>query len=131
MPFVAANFRTREGAAHRATIGLSMGGGQSLTIGLKHPGRFAWVGGMSSSAAISGASVLFADATALNRQLKLLWFACGKEDFLRQANQELSATMQAKNVRHIYVETEGNHSWPVWRKYLADFVPLIFRETKS
>jgi enterochelin esterase family protein len=129
MPFVAANYRTREEAAQRAIIGLSMGGGQSLNIGLKHPGRFAWVGGMSSS--VGGAADLLGDGAALNRQLKLLWFACGKEDFLLRANQELAAAMTAKNVRHTYVETEGNHSWPVWRKYLADFAPLIFRETKS
>jgi enterochelin esterase-like enzyme len=125
MPFVAAHYRTREEAAHRAIVGLSMGGGQSLNIGLKHHDRFAWVGGMSSS--VGGAADLLGDGAALNRQLRLLWFACGKEDFLLKANQDLAAAMQARNVRHTYVETEGNHSWPVWRRYLADFAPLVFR----
>lgn len=129
MPYVASNYRTREEPAQRAIIGLSMGGGQSLNIGLKHADRFAWVGGMSSS--VGGAAELIGDGTALNRQLKLLWFACGKEDFLLKPNQDLAAALRAKNVRHAYVETEGNHSWPVWRRYLADFAPLIFRETKS
>ncbi len=61
-----------------------MGGGQSLTIGLTHLEQFAWVGGMSASVAkrefvlggvINGPKVA-------NRQLKLLWFACGKSDGL-------------------------------------------------
>jgi enterochelin esterase-like enzyme len=129
MPFIAASYRTREESAQRGIIGLSMGGGQSLNIGLKQAGRFAWVGGMSSSAA--GVADQLHDPAALNRQLKLLWFACGKEDFLLQANQDLAAALRAKNVRHTYVETDGNHSWPIWRQYLADFVPLVFQEKKS
>jgi enterochelin esterase-like enzyme len=129
MPLVVANYRTREEPAQRAIIGLSMGGGQSLTIGLRHPDRFAWVGGMSSSAA--GVTELIGDGTALNRQLKLLWFACGKDDRLVTANRDFAAALTSKNVRHTYVETEGNHSWPVWRRYLADFAPLVFQETKK
>jgi enterochelin esterase-like enzyme len=125
MPFVVANYRTREDAAHRGIIGLSMGGGQSLTVGLKHPNLFAWVGGMSSSA--GGTIELLGDGTALNRQLKLLWFACGKEDFLLKANQDLAAAMTEKKIRHTYRETAGNHSWPIWRGYLADFAPLVFQ----
>jgi enterochelin esterase family protein len=64
----------------------------------------------------------------LNQKLKLLWFACGKDGALVKANQDFAAALTAKNVRHTYLETEGNHSWPVWRKYLADFVPLIFHD---
>jgi enterochelin esterase-like enzyme len=55
-------------------------------------------------------------------------FACGKGDGLVTTNRDFAAALTAKNVRHTYVETEGNHSWPIWRRYLADFVPLIFRD---
>ena len=34
---------------HRALAGLSMGGGQTLNIGLSHIETFAWVGGFSSA----------------------------------------------------------------------------------
>jgi enterochelin esterase-like enzyme len=126
MPLVAASYRTREDAANRAIVGLSMGGGQSLNIGLKHPDLFAWIGGMSASP--DDAVQLIGDGTALNRQLKLLWFACGTEDpsHLKPC-QELSAALKAKNVRHEFVETPGAHVWPLWRSYLADFVPRIFQ----
>ena len=49
MPFVAEHYRVKRGSKYRGIVGLSMGGGQSLTIGLKHPDLFAWVGGFSSS----------------------------------------------------------------------------------
>jgi enterochelin esterase family protein len=125
MPVVVANYRTREEAASRAIIGLSMGGGQSLTIGLKHADKFAWVGGMSSAA--GNASSLISDATTLNRQLRLLWIACGKDDQLIAANRTFSAALTTAGVKHEFIETEGNHSWPVWRGYLADFAPKIFK----
>jgi enterochelin esterase family protein len=125
MPLVVANYRTREEPAQRAIVGLSMGGGQSLTIGLKRPDLFAWVGGMSSAA--GGVAAVIGDGATLNRQLKLLWIACGKDDSLLKANQDLAAALTEKTVKHEFVITEGNHSWPVWRRHLADFAPKIFQ----
>ena len=129
MPFVEANYRARPGPTNRAIIGLSMGGGQSLTIGLNHPELFAWVGGMSA-AVVNPEETLkaaLADATASNARLKLLWFACGKDDFLLKQNKQLDELLNARGIQHEFKLTEGNHSWPVWRRYLADFLPLVFR----
>ena len=128
MPFIKANYRVKQGAANRAIVGLSMGGGQSLTIGLNHADTFAWVGGFSS-ATPSAESVATAlnDSQALNKKLKLLWIACGKEDFLRQRNEEFRALLNAKSVKCEWHPTAGNHSWPIWRGYLADIVPKLFQ----
>jgi len=30
-------------------------------------------------------------------------------------------------IRHSSQETEGTHAWGVWRGYLAEFLPLLFR----
>jgi enterochelin esterase family protein len=62
----------------------------------------------------------------LNDKLKLLWFAIGKDDQLVKQMTETEKVLQAHNIRHVYRITEGNHSWPVWRKYLAEFAPLVF-----
>ncbi|MBM4025788.1 MAG: esterase family protein [Planctomycetes bacterium] len=127
MPFVEANYRVRTDADGRAIAGLSMGGGQSLTIGLNHLDRFAWVAGFSSAVpsreAIAG--VLNDPATA-NGKLKLLWIGIGKGDFLLQRNQEFIALLQEKDIRHEWHLTEGTHSWPIWRLYLADLAPKLF-----
>ncbi len=125
MPLVVANYRTREDAAHRAIIGLSMGGGQSLTVGLKHPDLFAWVGGMSSAAA--NVNSLIIDPAALNRQLKLLWFACGKDDTLITGARSFDAALTTAGVKHEFVVTAGAHTWPVWKNDLYLLTQLLFR----
>ena len=128
MPFIETTYRVQPDAAHRGIVGLSMGGGQSLTIGLNHLDLFAWVGGFSSSApsreTVAGA-VDHADAT--NAKLKLLWIACGKDDFLLKRNEDFIALLKEKNIHHEWHLTDGSHSWPVWRGYLADFAPKLFQ----
>ena len=64
-------------------------------------------------------------------QLKLLWFACGKDDGLVNNGQALSDLLNKNNIKNQFVVTEGNHSWPVWRRYLIEFLPMIFTELKS
>ena len=51
----------------------------------------------------------------------------GKNDFLYKMNQEFIAKFKEKNLRHEFVETEGDHSWPIWRNYLAEFAPKLFQ----
>src|SRR5438132_3465768 len=48
LPLIESHYRVARAPASRAIVGLSMGGGQSLTIGLNHPELFSWVGGFSS-----------------------------------------------------------------------------------
>jgi hypothetical protein len=67
-----------------------------------------------------------ADPAGVNARLKLLWIACGKEDFLFNANNAFDTLLKEKGLNHEYTVTEGNHSWPVWRNYLVTFVPRLF-----
>lgn len=128
MPFVESSYRVKKDAANRAIVGLSMGGGQSLTIGLNHTDKFAWVGGFSSAVPNKDAvSAALGNAAQTNKRLKLLWIACGKDDFLIQRNEDFIATLKEKGVRHDWVKTDGAHTWPVWRNYLADFAPKLFK----
>ena len=130
IPLVEANYRTKPGPANRAIAGLSMGGGQSLTIGLNHLDQFGWVGGFSSYLPNPEKTVggVFADPKSTNQKLKLLWIACGKDDRLVEGARQLSELLKKSEIKHEFFETEGNHSWPVWRRYLADFAPRLFSE---
>ena len=127
LPLIEANYRVKRDAMNRAIAGLSMGGGQSLAIGLNHPDWFAWIGGFSASVpraeSVSGA---LANSDPTNRKLKLLWIACGKDDFLLGRNNEFIATLKEKGIRHEWHLTDGAHTWPVWRIYLGDFLPRLF-----
>lgn len=129
LPMIENTYRVRNDAAGRAIAGLSMGGAHSLYTGLRHLNAFAWIGAFS--AGIPGAdrmAELFANPENINQKAKLLWIACGKNDFLIPRNRELDALLTEKGIRHTWLETEGDHSWPVWRRYLTDFAPLVFNE---
>ena len=91
---------------------------------------FAYVGGMSSylPGADKAVEEIFGNGKS---DLKLLWFACGKDDRLIDNARQLSTALKNKGIAHEFKETAGNHSWPVWRRYLGEFMPLLFTETKQ
>src|SRR4051812_48707999 len=90
MPLVEANYRVEKDAAKRAIAGLSMGGGQSLSIGMANLDKFGWVGAFSAAPPSQARLDKFvADPAAANSRLKLLWIAVGKDDFLRERSEQL------------------------------------------
>jgi len=128
LPMVENRYRVKPGREHRAIAGLSMGGLHALTIGLNELDTFAWIGGFSSAVpATEEVEAALADGEKTSEQLELLWIACGKDDFLLGENQTFIAALEEAKVEHEWLLTEGAHSWPIWRGYLADFVPLLFR----
>ena len=131
IPLVESLYRVEKDRTQRAIAGLSMGGWHSLTISMGNLDRFAWVGAFSAAPPTAEATQKFlADPDAANAKLRLLWIAVGKDDFLRQRNEEYIAALKDKGIHHQWQLTEGDHSWPVWRRYLAEFAPLLFTEAK-
>ena len=119
-------------SAQRGIVGLSMGGGQSLTVGLGNLDRFSWVGSFSGVPPDeSVAKAVLADAPGTNAKLRLLWIACGQDDSLRARNEDFVAKLKASGVTHEWQVTPGGHSWPVWRGYLADFLPRLFQPARG
>ncbi len=118
LPFLSAHYPVAQDRTQRAIVGLSMGGGQSLTIGLHHLDQFAWVGGFSSSAPQGDRDHEFADLVAdvaqTNSRIKLLWIGCGEDDFLLKRNQQFIEWLKQKGIDRTYRQSEGGHAWPVW-----------------
>ena len=132
IPFVEAQYRIKPGRDNRAITGLSMGGGQALTIGLTHIDRFAWIGGMSASVAKQDlvlSEVLRAPKVA-NTRLKLLWMSCGRTDGLLNGNLQMDEALRSADVHHTFLPIDGGHDWTVWRHALEEFLPLVFVERK-
>jgi enterochelin esterase-like enzyme len=128
MSLVESIYRVEKDAANRAIAGLSMGGAQSLSVGLTNLDRFAWVIAMSAGPPSAQRMEKFlADPAAANARLKLLWIGVGRDDFLRQRSEQLTASLKEKGIHHEWRLTDGDHSWPVWRGYLAEVVPLLFQ----
>jgi enterochelin esterase family protein len=128
VPQVEKNYRVEAGRGSRAIAGLSMGGAESLFVGLNTLDRFAWVGAFSSGGLGTNLAESFPalDAKA-NAQLRLLWIACGTDDGLIKANRSLREWLTSKDIRHTPIETPGAHTWMVWRRNLTEFLPLLFR----
>ena len=128
MPLVERNYKVSAKPRSRAFAGLSMGGHHALTVALNHHDRFAWIGAFSSAPPPTNSVAVALDhADSVNRDLRLFWIACGKKDFLFERNGEFTALLKEKGVHYDYRVTEGDHSWPVWRRYLTEFAPKLFR----
>jgi enterochelin esterase family protein len=140
MPYVEKTYRVHADRAHRAIAGLSMGGAQTLSIAVPQLEKFAHVGVYSSGIfGLAGGpnnappdrSFLENNKEALEnaewkKGLKHFWFATGKEDFLLRTTQATVDALKEHKFDVIYHETEGAHTWIVWREYLRDFAPLLF-----
>jgi enterochelin esterase family protein len=129
IPTVEARYRVSPGRENRAIAGLSMGGGQSLRIGLGHLDMFSAVA--SFSGAVPGDfetrfAALLKDKSA-NQKIKTLWIGCGQQDSLFGRSRNLSELLTKYQVKHVFHATEGVHNYTVWRKYLAEYAPLLFR----
>jgi enterochelin esterase family protein len=131
IPYIQERYRVSSDQKDRAIAGLSMGGGQALTVGLGNIELFAWVGAFSS-AVPKGQKLdnLLAKPKVTNDKLNLLWVGCGRKDFLFDDNEKLLEMLKAKKVKHVARITDGAHDWRVWRRYLNEFVPLLFKADK-
>jgi len=127
VPMVEKTYSVDTNRAARAIAGLSMGGAESLLTGLNAIDRFAWVGAFSAGGVGEDFNAAFPklDAKAAS-QLRLLWIACGTEDRLIDGSRKFVAWLKSKQIEPVWVETPGAHTWMVWRRYLAEFAPLLF-----
>jgi len=132
IPFMEANFRTVQARDARAMAGLSMGGAHTMSTGLANPKLFAYVGifsmGLMSPERIDAYSSRHADALAKAAEsMKLVYYAMGKTDLLYGSVAPTRAVFDKYGVEHLYIESEGGHTWANWRDYLADFLPRLFK----
>jgi enterochelin esterase family protein len=142
MPYVEKNYRVSAERRHRAIAGLSMGGAQTLSIAIPHLDKFAYFGVYSSGVfGIAGGrggppatgpsweeqNKTALDNSELKRELKLTWFATGKDDFLLATSRATVEMLKKHKFDVVYKETPGGHTWINWRNYLNEFAPLLFK----
>lgn len=129
LPQVEKDYRVLTDRSNRAITGLSMGGGESLYVGLNHLDQFAWVGAFSAGLGENNYAAEFPSlSSSANSRLRLLWIACGEQDTLvGPFNRKFRAWLNSKGIRHTDIQTPGMHTWMVWRSNLAAFAPLLFR----
>ena len=134
MKFIESNYRTIENKANRAIAGLSMGGFHSLHISKEYPDKFDYVG-LFSAAIMPREGITSKVYDNLDEKLKiqfaqkpkLYWIACGRTDFLIEANNDFRQKLYDNKYQHTNFETPDGHIWKNWRIYLTEFVPKLFQ----
>lgn len=136
IPFVEKNYRVKTESKNRALAGLSMGGIQTLYVGINNSDLFSYLGVFSSGwimpmqKDIADAQYEFTknNLSRIKSNLKLLWIAMGgKEDIAYNNCQIMLAKFDELNIKYTYSEYPGGHTWPVWRNNLFNFAQLLFR----
>jgi enterochelin esterase family protein len=141
-PYVESHYRAKTDRASRAIAGLSMGGAQTLNvafdrlkdygyIGVYSSGIFGIVGGPNGgepNTQWEDAHKATLDDASLKDGLRLVWIACGKDDFLVQTSKATAEMLRKHGFDVTEKETDGGHTWLNWRDYLAEFAPLLFQE---
>jgi enterochelin esterase-like enzyme len=135
IPFVEKNYRAETGPGSCALAGLSMGGLQTLYVGINNTDMFPYLGVFSSG------WIMPAQNDLANKQydfiksnpgkiiaLRLFWIAMGgKEDIAYNNCQTMMKKLDELNVKYTYSEYPGGHTWPVWRNNLYNFAQLLFK----
>lgn len=127
IPTVEKRYNVLTGPENRALAGLSMGGGQSLRIGLKHLDKFAYIGGFSS-AIFGKANLPSADAA---KKIRFLWVSCGDADTLLKGNQSFHESLDRQKIPHTWHLESGAHTFTVWRNDLYLFSQHLFKDKEK
>jgi enterochelin esterase-like enzyme len=133
IPYVESHYSVLADREHRALAGLSMGGGQSLNIGLSHIDTFANVGGFSSApntrefGGMSPDTKLLNDPAAAKEKLKVLWVACGNKDGLIRVSQSVHKMLKEQGVPHVWHVDSHAHDDAEWSSNLYLFAQHLFK----
>jgi enterochelin esterase family protein len=136
IPDIDSFYRTIPARENRAMAGLSIGGLQTMLIGLNHPELFSYYGFFS--AAIMGNIMddpetafngIFADASSFNKKIKLMWFGAGSGEaqFVNMMNDSRKK-LEGLGIKSTGYISQGTfHEWHTWRRHLNEFAPLLFK----
>ncbi len=131
MPWVETHLNVSRRPEDTALAGLSMGGIQTLNIGLTDTQRFRWLG-VFSSGWFPPDLKAFEQRYGANlgreaARLKLLWYSNGSSDIALPQAKSAYQMFDRRGVRYEPHETPGGHTWENWRANLRDFAPRLFR----
>lgn len=136
IPFIEKNYRTQTGNANRALAGLSMGGIQTLYVGMNNTDLFSylgifssgWIMPMQQDLANAQYDLMHKNLDKIKGNLKLIWIGIGGKDDIAYNNcQAMKIKFDEMSLEYTYSDYPGGHTWPVWRNNLFNFAQLVFK----
>lgn len=137
IPFIESRYRVKAEKKSRAVTGLSMGGWQTQKLALMYPEMFDYYGVMSMGiiqesrfgmSAVGHLNMTQQKIGELQESgYELYWIACGRDDFLFDSVTFMRQVLDEVGFEYDYRESEGGHTWDVWRMYLTEFAPKLFK----
>ncbi len=131
IPRIEAEYHVSRDATTRALAGVSAGGAQAMSIGMRRTDMFTSIGLFSASFGTMTSTPGMPDPRQLQLDLSPL-----REVFLGSGTEEQGMTdtdrafgesLQAKGIHVVTIEVKGQgHVWPVWRQLFSDFVQTLF-----
>jgi len=102
-----------------------MGGGHTIAASNAHPAVFSYIGVMS----MGTRNDITKELTAIKKAgAKFYYVACGEEDKICvEGSRNLSGLLEKVDLKHMYNENTGGHTWINWRIYLNQLAPMLFQ----
>ena len=132
IPFIEANYPVMTDGKNRAVAGFSVGGGQTLNIGLTNTDKFGYVCSYAPFTQTEEFQKNFGanfslNADLINKQLKLFTISVGTEDFLYESVKQNMAMFKEKGIKLKSYIVPGGHTWMNCKQYLATTLQEIFK----
>lgn len=115
------HYRISSDKSLRAVAGLSAGATQSCNLANMYEQHFGYVGLFSP--------VVHRKHLPTN-QNTIYWIGSGKVDFFHSQSLRFVKELQRRQIRYVYYETQGGHTWRNWRMYLSEFIQYIFKNNQ-
>jgi putative tributyrin esterase len=145
---VESKFPAAIGRPNRAIVGISMGGFGAVTLAIRHPGLFAFAGGLSSAIDVPRRAFsikrlqqsrhyesIFGPSESQTRRDKdpfvlfkraspegapYFFLTCGEQEGLLPASREFAALLAQRHFRYEFHSVRGGHDWNQWNAWLPD-----------
>ena len=125
MPFIEKEYKVSNERTGRAIAGLSMGGMESLNIGIRMPETFGFIGAFSAAPGLplKSEEMVFPDEY---KNKTFIMICCGLQDDLLSFSQNYNKSLVDNGVKTTYYTTKGGHDFTVWKNGLYNFARRIF-----
>lgn len=132
LPYMQNNYPIEEGADHTGVCGLSMGCGEAIELGLKHPDLFHYMGFFSAGPFASTKQTIVTtkeDAERINSQVKLCFFITGQNDHMMDdSGRRFVNNCDSLGMNSMFFEVQSTgHDDRCWDRALYAFMKYAFK----